>query len=273
MIVTHLNSPTPPNLGSRNLILGLDGDLERLPVSIPRTLAGLARFYTEIIGATAPYVAGYKLNLAFFEVFGAPGWHLLEDVLAQLPAARFRIADAKRGDIGNSSMFYARTFFETYAFDAITVAPYMGRDSVEPFLDFEHKCVFLLALTSNPGAADFELLAAPDAPLFETVVKRSLAWPRKGQLGFVAGATRPESLGRIRALAPDAPILIPGIGAQHGDLATVLQTCQQPGATGPLCITVSRSILYASGGTDFAEAAAHEAQRLHRLVTNPNPNR
>jgi orotidine-5'-phosphate decarboxylase len=197
---------------------------------------------------------------------------LLEDVLTRLPQGRFRIADAKRGDIGNSSMFYARTFFETYAFDALTVAPYMGQDSVEPFLDFENKCVFLLALTSNPGARDFELLAAPEAPLFETVVKRSLEWSRRGQLGFVAGATRPESLRRIRMLAPDAPILIPGIGAQNGDLSAVLHACAQPDATGPVCITVSRSILYASGGQNFGEAAAREAQRLHLLIHENDPS-
>ncbi len=241
------------------LCVGLDPALEKLPTGLPRTAEGVYTFCSEIIKTTAPYAAAFKLNIAFFEVLGSKGWDVLEKLVSELPADALKIADAKRGDIGNSSELYARTFYETYAFDAVTVSPYMGQDSIAPFLSYPDKLTFLLALTSNPGASDFQL-ADDEVPLYRSVVMTSQRWPHTGELGYVVGATRPAYLADVRAHAPGAWMLVPGVGAQGGDLAAVCTLGVTP--QGGLLINASRSIIYADGSHRYAQAAAEAAEDM-----------
>jgi orotidine-5'-phosphate decarboxylase len=250
------------------LCVGIDTDVTKLPPTLGTGPEALLRFNKEIIAATAPYAVAYKFNLAFYECMGPVGWELLQQSLALVPKDCLTIADAKRDDIGNTALMYAQAFFEQMDFDAITVAPYMGKDSVLPFLEYVDKWVFLLARTSNPGADDFQLSTdASGEPLYQRVVRQSMAWtPQMGTLGFVAGATRPQDLQAIRAIAPQSWLLVPGVGAQGGDLHTVCQAGLRPDAGG-LLINSSRSILYASSGTDFAEKAAHEALALQQTMS------
>jgi orotidine-5'-phosphate decarboxylase len=217
-------------------------------------------FNKAIIEATLPYALAYKFNLAFYEAQGLAGWRALEESLALIPEGYLTIADAKRGDIGNTARRYAQAFFEQLNFDAITVAPYMGHDSILPFLDYPGKWVFLLGLTSNAGAADFQLLNVQGQPLYQRVMQLAASWLHAGQLGYVVGATRPEQLAELRGLYPAAWFLVPGVGAQGGDLQAVMQAGwgQQAG----ILVNSSRGILYASSGPDYAEAAAREAQQL-----------
>jgi orotidine-5'-phosphate decarboxylase len=242
------------------LCVGLDTDPRRLPTHLQAHPDGVFEFNRQIIEATLPYAVAYKPNLAFYEAQGPKGWDILARTLELIPKDVFTIADAKRGDIGNTSRLYARTFFETYDFDAVTVAPYMGEDSVGPFLEFAGKWVFLLGLTSNPSAEDFQQHGEP--PLYQQVLKKGVAWQNKypGELGFVVGATRAEALQEIRQLAPEAWLLVPGVGAQGGDLAAV---CTH-GRTeqGGLLINSSRGILYAGSGEDFARKAGEAAAAL-----------
>lgn len=243
------------------LCVGLDPVPERLPEHLSRNVEGVRRFLQEIIAATAPYAVAYKVNFAFFEALGREGWALLEDVRAMLPAGSLTIADAKRGDIGTSSAMYAKAVFEQLGFDAITVAPYMGHDSVAPFLDYAGKWVFLLALTSNPGSADFEQQPlASGQQLYQAVLQQAEAWPRQAELGYVVGATQTDAIESVRSIAPQAWLLVPGVGAQGGSLEGVLRAGRTP--HGGLLINSSRGILYASSGMDFAQAAAAECQRL-----------
>ena len=244
------------------LCVGLDSDPQRIPAHLQNEPDPVLAFNRAIIEATLPYAVAYKPNLAFYEAQGAKGWETLARTLELIPPEVFTIADAKRGDIGNTARLYARTFFETYDFDALTVAPYMGHDSVSPFLEVPDKWTFLLALTSNPGAQDFQYLPTREGPLYERVLRQSQRWASEqpGQLGYVVGATRSEEIARIRTLVPEALLLVPGIGAQGGDLQAV---CEQ-GRTrqGGLLINASRSILYASPGEDFADKAAAAARAL-----------
>jgi len=222
-------------------------------------------FNRQIIEATREYAVAYKLNMAFYESMGTKGWDALEKTLEFIPENVMTIADAKRGDIGNTSQMYARTFFETYEFDAITVAPYMGKDSVAPFLEFEDKWVFLLALTSNPGSRDFQLYGDP-SPLFERVITQALKWEKQypGNLGFVAGATQGEMLGHVRGLAPSSFLLIPGIGAQGGDLDTVCKVTAND--AGGILINSSRGIIYAGKDEGFADAAKAQSAALQQQM-------
>ena len=234
--------------------VGLDPD----PLKLPRHLQGkddaVLTFSRGIIQATQEAACAYKLNLAFFEAMGERGWHILRETLALIPKDTITIADGKRGDIGNSSAMYARSILTDLRFDSATVHPYMGFDSVEPFAKEPSQGVFVLALTSNPGAKDLQYLRIGGKPLYEHVVRKVKKWNTAGNYGLVVGATRPAQLKQIRTIAPKLPMLIPGIGAQGGDVRKAVQYgCDTTGALALL--NASRSILFASAGEDFADAA------------------
>ena len=245
------------------LCVGLDPDVDKLPHAFPKTAQGIADFCCAIIDATAEYAVAYKPNLAFFEAMGPAGWSALAQVaehLLQYPH-HFTIADAKRGDIGNTAKQYAKGILEGFGFDAITVAPYMGRDSIEPFA-LPGKWAIGLGLTSNPGAQDFQLQPMADGrPLYAHVLDAYKNWADPGQWMVVVGATRPEGLAAVRAQLPEHFFLVPGVGAQGGSVQEVMQSGACKKGVG-LLINSSRGIIYASSGDDFAEAARQEAKRL-----------
>ena len=250
------------------LCVGLDTDLRKLPRHLLTDSDPVFAFNRAIIDATADFAVAYKPNIAFYEAQGPRGWESLQRTMDYVPADCFTIADAKRGDIGNTSGLYARAFFDPTAaglnFDSITVAPYMGHDSVMPFLDYDGKWVILLALTSNPGSANFQRIITNEENdtqlLYQTVIETAQTWAGPDRLMFVVGATQADELGRIRKLAPDNFLLVPGVGAQGGSLAEV----SRRGLTsaGGLLVNASRSILYASDGPDFANRARAEAKVL-----------
>ncbi len=240
------------------LIVGLDTEVEKLPGHLKKAPDGALYFNQQIIDATADLCVGYKINTAFYESRGIPGWDCLEKTLRHIPEGMLRIADAKRGDIGNSSRHYARAFFGTYAFDAVTVSPYMGADSIEPFLDYPGKWTILLGLTSNSGSRDFQLKECASGPLYLEVIRKATGWGSPDQLMFVAGATHPVQVGKIREAAPDYFLLIPGIGAQGGDIEKISRFGRN--RNGGLLFNVSRNIIYASDGRDFGERAREVAQ-------------
>ena len=243
------------------LCVGLDSDIQKIPKHLLKEKNPILAFNKAIIDATKDYCVAYKPNIAFYEVLGARGWEILEETLNYIPSTHFTIADAKRGDIGNTSKMYAKTFFETYNFDSITIAPYMGRDSVQPFLEFDGKWAILLALTSNSGAQDFERLRLENNDfLYQEVVQKSQQWGTPENLMYVVGATAPDALKDIRRLAPEHFFLIPGVGAQGGDLEEVMQAACNTEVG--ILVNASRSILYASGEADFQEMAAAEALRM-----------
>ncbi|RDC64460.1 orotidine-5'-phosphate decarboxylase [Adhaeribacter pallidiroseus] len=245
------------------LCVGLDTDIQKIPAHLRNTEDPVFEFNRRIIDATADLCVAYKPNIAFYEALGPKGWVSLEKTLNYIPEDIFTIADAKRGDIGNTSELYARAFFENLNFDSITVAPYMGEDSVKPFLLKTGKWVILLALTSNPGSADFQLLQTDDGTadysrcLFENVLATSKAWASDEQLMYVVGATRPDFIQRVREIVPDHFLLVPGVGAQGGSLAEIsrLGMNQHCG----LLVNSSRNIIYAASGPDFAEQARSAA--------------
>ncbi len=241
------------------LCIGLDPELQKLPGPLQTTPAALQDFCEQIIAASAQHAIAFKINFAFFERYGAAGWEMIARVREKIPADCIAIADAKRGDIGNSARHYAHAILTELAFDAVTVSPYMGRDSAEPFLEYTNRGIFFLGLTSNPGAKDIQLQDVAGTPLFMHVARLVQSWNRAGNCGLVAGATRPQTVRQIRTVAPDLPLLMPGVGAQGGDLQTVLAAA---GDTNVL-ISASRSIIYAGSGADFARAAAEEAGRMH----------
>ena len=246
------------------LCVGLDTDPRKLPPHLLTESDPVFAFNKAIIDATADLTVAYKPNIAFYEAQGPRGWESLQKTLDYIPKNCFTIADAKRGDIGNTSGLYARTFFDPAAaglsFDSVTVAPYMGHDSVTPFLDYKGKWVILLALTSNPGSADFQRQRINDQDLFEVVIRTAQTWASPDQLMFVVGATQAAEFSRIRELAPDNFLLVPGVGAQGGSLEEVSRRGLT--AKGGLLVNASRSILYASSGPDFAERARAEAAIL-----------
>lgn len=246
------------------LCVGLDSELERLPKHLMDENDPVFAFNKAIIDATAAHAVAYKPNTAFYEANGSKGWQSLEKTITYLNTNHpemFVIADAKRGDIGNTSSLYAKAFFQNLGVDAVTVAPYMGHDSVKPFLGYDQKWVILLALTSNSGSADFQYFEFNNDRLYERVIKQSREWADADQLMYVVGATHPEELAQIRALVPEYFFLVPGVGAQGGDLSAVCKAGfnRQCG----LLVNASRSILYASSGIDFAEKAGEEAAKLH----------
>lgn len=246
------------------LCVGLDTDLKKIPEHLLNTEDSIFEFNKAIIDATAPYTIAYKPNLAFYESAGAAGWISLEKTVKYLRENypdQFIIADAKRGDIGNTAGLYARSFFEHLDVDALTVAPYMGEDSVTPFLGYEGKWVILLALTSNPGSKDFQMIEDKNGHrVFEDVIKKSSHWGSPVNMMYVVGATRGEMFRDIRAVAPRSFLLVPGVGAQGGSLEEVVKygIIDECG----LIVNSSRGIIYASKGEDFAEAAGKEAAKL-----------
>lgn len=248
------------------LCVGLDTDIRKIPEHLLTADDPIFEFNKQIIDATAPYCVSYKPNLAFYESMGLKGMAAFERTIAYLKKfypQHFIIADAKRGDIGNTSTMYARTFFEEYNLDALTVAPYMGEDSVTPFLAYEGKWVVLLALTSNKGSHDFQLTAdAGGERLFEKVLRVSQQWGNADNMMYVVGATQGQMFEDIRRVVPSHFLLVPGVGAQGGSLQEVCRYGMTKDCG--LLVNSSRGIIYASKGTDFAEVAAEEARKLQQ---------
>ena len=242
-----------------NLCIGLDPNPELMPVN------DVIAFNRNIIDATSDLVCAYKPNLAFYEALGVDGLRALDETLAHIPQEIPTIGDAKRGDIGSTSKAYAKALFETLNFDATTVNPYLGYDSIAPFIDYANKGVFILCKTSNQGSADFQDLyfvedetATGKRPLFELVALKAAEWNTNGNIGLVIGATYPQQLKKVRELCPELPLLIPGIGAQGGDISEVIKNASGPRKS-MLIINSSRQILYSSSEKDFAVAARKEA--------------
>jgi len=247
------------------LCVGLDTDINKIPKHLLETDDPVFEFNKGIIDATHELSAAYKPNLAFYESLGVNGWKSLEktvDYLRSKTSDIFLIADAKRGDIGNTSAMYAKTFFETFDFDAVTLAPYMGLDTVSPFLSFENKWSVILALTSNKSAADFQYLEDKETGdyLFESVLKTSKSWGTTDQLMYVVGATKAEALENIRKIVPDHFLLVPGVGAQGGSLKEVAKYGMNDHCG--LLVNSSRGIIYASAGEDFKEQAKAKAKEM-----------
>lgn len=247
------------------LCVGLDSDITRIPKHLLDLEDPVFEFNKQIIEATKDLCVAYKPNLAFYESNGVSGWQSLEKSMALIPDNIFTIADAKRGDIGNTSSQYAKAFFESFKFDSITVAPYMGEDSVKPFLAFDDKWVILLALTSNKGSHDFQFAKQDGTvPLYEKVMQTAQSWASPEQLMFVTGATHPEKFEEIRRIAPDNFLLVPGIGAQGGNLQAVCRygLNKQVG----LLVNSSRGIIFAGDGEDFADKARAAALNIQQQM-------
>jgi orotidine-5'-phosphate decarboxylase len=243
------------------LCVGLDSDRTKIPRHLLAAKDPIFEFNRQIIDATKDHCVAYKINTAFYEAEGVKGWETMERTVDYIPTTHFTIADAKRGDIGNTSSQYARAFFETLNFDAITVAPYMGEDSVRPFLEYKDKWTILLGLTSNPGAKDFELQPAGEGLLYEKVLTTAAGWGSPENLMYVIGATQAEAFVRIRELTPDHFYLVPGVGAQGGSLEAISKKAMN--ADVGLLVNASRAIIYASPGEDFAADAARIAAGYH----------
>ncbi len=252
------------------LCVGLDTDIKKIPPHLLQTEDPIFEFNRQIIDATAQYVVAYKPNIAFYEAMGVKGWQSLQKTMDYIPKECFTIADAKRGDIGNTSELYARTFFDKtssgFDFDSVTVAPYMGRDSVQPFLAFDGKWVILLALTSNIGSNDFQHLNVEvdgeQKALFEQVLTKSKEWGSSESMMYVVGATQADKLAEIRKIVPDHFLLVPGVGAQGGSLEEVSRYGMNKQCG--LLVNSSRAIIYASNEEDFADRAREEAQKVQQ---------
>jgi orotidine-5'-phosphate decarboxylase len=241
------------------LCVGLDTSLEKIPQHLRSLPNAIVAFNKQIIDATKDYCVSYKINTAFYESMGARGWEYMEETLQHIPSTHFKIADAKRGDIGNTSSQYAKAFFETLQFDAITVAPYMGEDSIRPFLEYENKWAIVLGLTSNKGAADFEMqkLTNGNGYLYEKVLSTVCNWGKPGNLMFVVGATRAEEMQKIRSIVPDHFLLVPGVGFQGGSLQHVSEHGMNSEVG--LLVNASRAIIYAGDDENFAAEASEIA--------------
>lgn len=244
------------------LCVGLDTDIKKIPQHLLSSDDPIFEFNKQIIDATHQYAVAYKPNTAFYEAQGAKGWESLQKTLEYIPNDIFTIADAKRADIGNTSSMYARAFFENMDFDSVTVAPYMGADSVKPFLNFDNKWVILLAATSNSGGLDFQYLEVDDSKekLYERVISTSSEWGSADNMMYVVGATRPEALADVRKLVPDHFLLIPGVGAQGGDLYAVCKYGMNNQCG--LLVNSSRGIIYADSSEDFGSTAGIQAQKI-----------
>ena len=250
------------------LCIGLDVDLNKIPQHLLETEDPIFEFNKAIIDVTHDLCVSYKPNTAFYEAYGIKGWQSLQKTINYINEKYpeiFTIADAKRGDIGNTSTMYAKAFFEDLQFDSVTVAPYMGKDSVEPFLAFENKHTIMLALTSNEGAFDFQTKKIDDKELYKQVLETSKSWKNSDNLMYVVGATKAEYFTEIRKIVPNSFLLVPGVGAQGGSLAEVCKygLAENVG----LLINSSRGIIYASNGTDFAEKARVEALKLQNEMS------
>ncbi len=249
------------------LCIGLDTDLEKIPRHLLQEKNPIFAFNKAIIDMTQSVAVAYKPNIAFYEAYGIKGWEALKMTINYLNESYpeiFTIADAKRGDIGNTSSRYAKAFFEDLEFDSLTVAPYMGRDSIEPFLAFKDKHTIMLALTSNPGASDFQTKSLAGEELYKTVLKTSKSWENSKNLMYVVGATKAEFFKDIRQIIPDSFLLVPGIGAQGGSLYDVCDFGMNKNVG--LLVNSSRGIIYAGTGTDFAEIAFAKAEQLQQQM-------
>lgn len=235
------------------LCIGLDTDIQKIPKHLLSHADPIFAFNKAIIDATKDLCVAYKINTAFYECQGIRGWESLQRTVEYIPENIFTIADAKRGDIGNTSTYYAKTFFETYGFDSVTVAPYMGRDSVEPFLAFPGKWAIVLGLTSNAGSADFQQLPTGDARLYEKVMTTTATWGSADNMMFVVGATQAAAVADIRKLVPDHFFLVPGVGAQGGSLKEISEKGMNNDIG--LLVNASRAVIYAGNGEQFAEDA------------------
>jgi orotidine-5'-phosphate decarboxylase len=246
------------------LCVGLDTDIEKIPAFLLDSEDPIFEFNKAIIDATKDFCVAYKPNLAFYEALGIKGWESLKKTIDYIPNDCLIIADAKRGDIGNTSALYAKAFFNELNADAVTVAPYMGKDSVTPFLNFENKWVIVLALTSNEGANDFQtsILADTSLPLYEKVMRSVQSWGDENQIMFVVGATRADQFAHVRSIAPNYFFLVPGVGAQGGDLKAI-STVGFNNRCG-LLVNSSRQIIYASKHEDFAVKAGEEAMKVQQ---------
>jgi orotidine-5'-phosphate decarboxylase len=255
------------------LCIGLDTDPGKIPPQFSKDAAGVLAFNKQIIDATKDLCVSYKINTAFYEALGAAGFEAMSETVNYIPSSHFKIADAKRGDIGNTSSQYARAFFETMAFDAITVAPYMGEDSIKPFLEYPDKWTIVLGLTSNRGAEDFELLRVQEGSrqvyLYEKVLEKVSSWGNPGNLMFVTGATQAAEFENIRTILPDHFLLVPGVGFQGGSLAEVSKYGMNSD-TG-LLVNASRAIIYAGSGDDFANEARIIAQQYQSEMSSLMP--
>lgn len=248
------------------LCLGLDPEPDLLPPTVDRSPAGIARFVGTMVEAVGDAVSSYKLNLAFYERWGREASWLLEQALATLPKERPVILDAKRGDVGSTAQAYAHAMFEAWNADAVTVHPYLGYDSVAPFLAHKEKEVFIVCRTSNPGATEFQHLRSEGEALYRHIARAGVRWDHHDNVGFVVGATAPAELRDVRQIAGDRLLLVPGIGAQGGDLTSAVRAALRTDGRGAI-VAVSRGILFASTGADYAEAARAAALR-HRDSIN-----
>ncbi len=243
------------------LCIGLDSDIDKIPVHLLSYDDPIYEFNKRIIDATKDYCVAYKPNIAFYESLGPKGWETLEKTMDYIPRDIFTIADAKRGDIGNTSKMYAKTFFEYFNFDSVTVAPYMGEDSITPFLEYDNKWVILLGLTSNKGSNDFQRIHDNNGrPLYEHVITKSQSWGNPKNIMYVIGATHPDDFKDIRQMAKDYFFLVPGIGAQGGDLDSVMEygSNQDVG----LLINSSRAIIYADNSENFEDFVSQSAKEI-----------
>lgn len=247
------------------LCVGLDTDLARIPNHLLREDDPAFEFNKQIIDATYKCAVAYKPNIAFYEAMGTKGWESLQKTIEYIPKNLFTIADAKRGDIGNTSKMYAKAFFDQIGFDALTIAPYMGSDSVQPFLEFNNKWVILLAATSNQGGLDFQYLSVEGEELYKKVIQTSAQWGSDENLMYVVGATRPQALKEIRKIIPNHFLLIPGVGAQGGNLKEVFLNGMNEECG--LLVNSSRGIIYADNSRDFAKSASKEAEKMQKEMS------
>ncbi len=245
------------------LCAGLDTDINKLPAHMEKSTDNIIEFNRSIIEATKDFVCSYKINFAFYEQYGAKGFEILKETFDIIPDDIFTIADAKRGDIGNTSGAYAKSCFEYFRADSVTVNPYMGKDSVMPFLEHQDKVVFLLALTSNPGSDDFQKIISEDKFVYRYVIEKSSQWAESENIGYVTGATHPNEITEIRRIVPENPLLIPGIGAQGGNLEAVLNAVKGTTAL----INVSRSLIYASSDKNFANISRKVAENYKHIMS------
>jgi len=264
--MSALNNLQKTQQKNRSMIcLGLDLDPKKMPSEYAGSIKGMFDFAHRIIDATADLVCAYKPNLAFYEALGAEGLSLLRLIRDRIPEDVPVIMDGKRGDIGNTAQYYAESLFDKLRADWVTLSPYMGYDSLRPFLEYKEKGAFVLCLTSNAGAKDFQLLEVGGRPLYTVVAERVSSWNKDQNCGLVVGATHPDQLREIRDLAGEMPLLIPGVGAQGGSLEEAA-TLGTDGFRKPAVINVSRSVLYASSGKEFAQKARQELERLNATV-------
>ena len=247
------------------LCVGLDTDISKIPQHLLKYKNPILEFNKQIIDATHDICVAYKPNIAFYEMYGAKGWETLEKTVNHIPETIFKIADAKRGDIGNTSNMYAKAFLENMNFDSITIAPYMGEDSIKPFLEIKNKWVIILGLTSNKGAQDFQFLKTNKKPLLQNVIEKCMQYGTSENTMFVIGATKEEYFEDIRKFCPDHFFLVPGVGAQGGDLQKLSKFGMNKDCG--LLVNATRSIIYASNGKDFAEKAREEAIRMQKEMS------